>query len=144
MIKVSIKGNINFPSLNVGKELKRIADSIIIPFMAGGIDRDRDIDGKPFLDLEENTWVSKAKSGGANRKLVESGKLRKSFRSRRVSENRVIIDLDPLRQDVGRSLQIEGVGRKRKRFKFFGVSDKANEHAIRHMENVIKKATKSA
>jgi len=139
MIKAKITGKLNFPNVKFGKELKHIADKIFIPFMALHIEKGKALTGAAYPPLEVSTLKQKK-----NRKtLIESGKLRRSFRSRRRGTNTVIIDLTADRAEVGESLQIDGVGRRRKKFIFFGINKEMEKRAIDHINFEIRKAIRN-
>ena len=138
MIKGKITGELNFPVLNFQKDLEHIAKRIFIPYMAEGIQSGRAIDGGRFPPLSPATL--RAKKGPKT--LIESGKLHRSFRSRPQGMNRVIIDLSSDRQEIGDKLQLIGVGRNKKKFKFFGVNSVMAQRAINYMNLVVRRATK--
>lgn len=163
MISVSVKNNISFPKLEFPNELLRIANEIIIPDMANRIDRQVQVDGGSYPDLEESTKAIKSgqlqkriftKSGKiretvskriekiglaglSSKTLINTGKLRISFLAKKSGKSKVIIYLNSIRADIGKFLQIDGVGKKKKKFLFFGISKNAEDNSIELMKKII-------
>lgn len=138
MIKASIKGELNFPKLELANDLLHIANRIFIPFIQEAIDAGRGVDGERHPPLEPSTIRMKK----GPQKLIETGKLRVAFRTRKVGVNAVTIDLRPDRDRIGEYLQIEGVGRRKKKFIFFGVSTEMERRAIDFINLQVRKAIK--
>jgi hypothetical protein len=135
-----MKTNVNFPKVDLSEQLDYVAEKIVIPYMVEGLDFQVDIDGKPLPPLESATW--KQKKG--KKKLIETGKLHRSFLKRRKARHSVVINLRKERDEVGYILQEKGVGRKKKRFKFFGIKKRAEIEAINYMRNEIERLLENA
>ena len=152
MIQVKTKMTINLPNLDFTDTFQEIAKNIICPDMRLGINRGIGVDGNAFPPLEPETVARKsgarkgarkkgltlAKAGlaggrGGSQTLVDKGVLRESFDYERVGRNHVRIFLGSEREKIGKYLQIDGVGRKKKRFLFFGISQRAEFQAIAKM-----------
>ena len=139
MIKASIKGELNFPpSFTMQSDLTHIATKIFVPFMQEAIDAGRGVDGARHPPLEPSTIRMKR----GPQKLIETGKLRVAFRTRKTGTDAVTIDLKANRAEIGEYLQIEGVGRKKKKFIFFGISTEMEKRAIDFMKSQVRKAIK--
>jgi hypothetical protein len=158
MIQVSAKMRIKLPDLDFTQTFQEIARDIICPDMRGGINRGIGIDNAPFPALEPATVASKAgarkraqKAGtltqaglAGGRKgtqtLVDQGILRESFEYETVSKNHIRIFVGALRANVAKYLQIDGVGNKKKKFNFFGISQRAELQAIAKMKGKLREA----
>ena len=158
MIKTSSKLTIKLPNLDFTKNLMDIAKTVIIPDIRFGINRSVGIDNKPFPQLEPSTIAKKSgvrkraiKSGGLKKQsvagarggakqLVDTGVLQESFEAERVKTNHVRISIDSDRDKIGYYLQKKGVGKKRKTFNFFGVSQRAELQSISKMKGAIGQA----
>lgn len=164
MITAETKFKAKFPSFIFQKDLKYIADRIFIPIMQQNIHQQMTLDGGNFPPLEQST--AERKSGaivkrtftqkgnlraGVEKKisktgltsfvsktLIDTGKLVSSFFSAEKGTNQVIISLRGDRKEIGGYLQIEGVGKKKKKFNFFGISTRMQEEAIKYMQRKIK------
>ena len=139
MIKGSIKGTLNFPKLQFQSDLLHIGQKIFIPFMVKFLDDGKHLSGNAYPELEPQTLSSKK----GPRTLVETGKLRKSFRAKTVGKDAVRVDLLPQRSEIGKHLQIEGVGKKKKKFLFFGINKEMEKRAIDFMKLKIRRAVKN-
>lgn len=163
MIMATVKNNINldqFKGVIVQKDLKRIADSIFIPAMQRYIDQQTAITGGNYPALEpetiarkagqiykrnftkkgnlRNTAIKRIESGGlggfSNKTLIQTGKLIRSFFSINKGKNSVVISIKPDRKDAAKALQIDGVGNKKKKFYFFGITKDMERDAINYMK----------
>lgn len=149
--------------LDFTDELLQIAKTIVIPDMQGGINRSIGIDGEPFPALEPSTIAQKkgarkrnsserrqikkatdvtVKSGllgggGGTKPLIDTGKLRDAFLFKRTGPNRVTISINSDRDEIAGYLQVTGVGKKKKKFNFFGMSERAELQAISFMRRSI-------
>ena len=164
MIMVSTKFNMTLPKFNFQEDLRKVAQNIIIPNLAENMDRQITIQGKPYPALEPET-IARKKGQALKRAFTKSGKLRevasktigkvglgafsaktlfqtgklyRSFKFRNVGKAAVIVYLNNDRQDVGKALQVDGVGNKKKRFKFFGISKKMTTEAMNYMKKKVK------
>jgi hypothetical protein len=159
LIKANVKtqlslGNI---SLDVTKELERIAEREIIPDIHKRIDSGIDIDGKAYRSLSPITIKIKRSRGHRLDPLIATGQLRRSIYFKRIGTNRVLISFKPQRkpykneesisnQDLAYILQVEGVPTKygKRYFKFFGISDEAERRAFALMVKLIRKRINNA
>jgi hypothetical protein len=143
MIKVEIKSNVSFPELKFQKDLKDIADGVIIPYLKNYIIQGTDVGGKPYGPLAKSTL--KRKKG---RVLYETGALFKSFYSQNRGDKEVVISLTSDRKNIGGYLQNEGIKAKayggKRYFEFFGVNNKMIEKAMNFIEEKIRKEFKNA
>lgn len=136
MIKAKISGSLNFPKALVKRsDLEKIAKNIIIKNIKKFLDAEVGVDGKGHPDLEPATWKRK-KSG---KKLYETGKLRRAIRWAWVGSG-ILIDVRGKRKKIAEYLQVEGVGKKRKKFLFFAVNDVMEDKAVKFIRLQIKKA----
>lgn len=161
MYKMTIKGSFKFPEFNFEKDLKEIARSIIGD-MVDRIDQSIGVDDRPLRSGEAETVKSKFKNarnskGKLTRKttginpfkpLVRTGRLRASFSTKNPGRTQITIFLRGNRPDtslsnaeLGKILQIDGVGRKRKTWNFFGISKRAEEAGIEYMRKKIIRLT---
>lgn len=134
-LKIKIKTKIKFPTnFDFTSELQSIARKVIIPLIKAGIETGTDIFGKRFPELEESTRKSKQRRGADHRALIDTTELYNSFTYRVKGRNRVLVFIKPsgtpARNEVAKYLQIEGVGRKKKKFHFFGVTDGMERDAL--------------
>lgn len=158
MIQVKAKMTIKLPDLDFTNVFQDIAKNVICPDMRLGINRGIGVDGAQFPALEPSTLARKAgarknvrKGGGSLQKaglaggrggtqtLVDKGVLRESFEFERVKKNHVRIFVGPLRSEIGKFLQVDGVGKKKKKFLFFGISQRAEFQAVAKMKAELKK-----
>lgn len=156
------------PNLIFQDDLKHIANFIFIPQLQENMHRQVGVDNKPFPALEPETIARKSgailkraftKKGKiresasktiekaglglfSNKTLFETGKLVSSFISRARGKSTVIVTLNAGRKDVGTALQIDGVGNKKKKFNFFGVSRDMQEDATKYMKKRIQEELK--
>lgn len=168
MIFAQVKKNLTIPNLTFQKDLRIIADQIFIPMMQENIHKQTSLTGAPFPPLEPETIAKKqgtvlkrtfTKSGSirpgalktiakaglgsfSSRTLIETGKLLRSFVSIPRGTSQVLITLTPDRKEIGEFLQIEGVGRKKKKFNFFGISKRMELSAMQYMRERIAQALK--
>lgn len=166
MIMVSTKFNMNFPKFNFQDDLKIVANKIIIPQLAENMDNQVGVDNRPYPELEPETIARKngqalsrvfTKSGNirstttkrigktglmgfSSKTLFETGKLFRSFISMTKGKSSVVVTLRNDRKDVGQALQIDGVGKKKKKFNFFGISTRMEESAMNYMRKRVKEA----
>ena len=82
-------------------------------------------------------------SGFSNKTLIVTGKLKSSFRSKKVGKDTVEITLRDERKEIGEYLQITGVGKKGKKFQFFGISTQMENDAIEWIKEKLKRLTQS-
>ena len=136
MIKAKITGQIKFPPIDVDDDIEFVAKKIVIPLLRDGIDRNEDVNGSRFPPLEPGT----AKAKGHSRPLVDTGLLRKSFKWKKVSKNNYLVYLNKLREKIAEYLQIDGVGRNKKKFKFMAVSKRMELDSIVYMQDKINAA----
>lgn len=155
-INFSSKMKIKLPNLDFTRTFEEIAERIIRPDMRLGINRGIGIDNQPFPPLEPSTIAAKTgarkkarKSGGLKKAglasggtqtLVDTGLLRESIDQTTIGRNHVKIFIDGQRAQVGYYLQKTGVGKKRKTFNFFGISQRAELQAIAKMNLALKQA----
>jgi hypothetical protein len=139
-MKADVKTNFNMPKLDFSDDLLLIADRIIVPNMQQGIHNGQQIDTSPFPPLEHSTL--KYKKGPKT--LIETGTLLGSFVTKKQGKGSVLITLNASRKDIGKYLQIDGVGKKRKKFNFFGISNYAEDQAMKYMRKRVKDAIREA
>lgn len=158
-------------NLYVYDDLLYIANRIIVPLLVKGIDDQVTITGGSFPALEpatierksQKTLKSRAKAhktakkhganldmlskvvrGISNKTLIDTGTLRKSFMVKKdfnLVQKAVEITINDDRKEIGGYLQIEGVGKKKKKFHFFGITDGMEKNAFDYMKKQIKKVT---
>ena len=95
-----------------------------------------------FVSRKGTTDKSEARSiasgiVGSAKTLIQTGKLLTSFFYKKVGKDTVKITLKDNRLDIGGYLQYDGVGKKKKKFLFFGVSKEMEEEAIKYMAQKI-------
>lgn len=156
-LEASVRSRFKLPDLDFSKQLKNIADKIILTDIRFGINRSVGVDNQAFPVLEPATIARKAgvrqtarKSGGfakagvsgahgGSQPLVDTGRLSKeSMNSFQVERNHIRISIDPSRSQIAYFLQVEGVGKKKKKFNFFGISQRAEFQAISKMKEALK------
>lgn len=149
MFEVKTKMTIKLPDLDFTKTFEDVSRLVIIPDIRLGINRGIGVDGQEFPPLEPSTLLQKSgarkralKSGGklgtaglaggrgGTQTLVNTGLLRESFEYQRVATNHVRISISDVRSEIGKFLQIDGVGKKKKKFFFFGISQRAEFQAV--------------
>lgn len=143
MFKMDFNYNFNFPDLNLERQLKHIAERIIVPEIAGHIASGTDINGVPYPPLADITIKMK----NDDRPLI--GKDRLLFSSSTYSiankgKNKIVIGIKQVRKEVAKYLQIDGVRSKKygKRFfNFFGINKKMEREAVDYMKKEIYKVT---
>ena len=166
MIMVSTKFNMNFPKFSFQEDLKEVAKTIIIPQLAQGMDEQLSVNGSPYPALEPATMAKKrgdilkrtfTKKGNIRsgvhktigsvglmgmsaKTLFETGKLYRSFIYSTKGKLSVVVKINSERNEVGKALQIDGVGKKHKRFNFFGISSRMEESAMNLMAKKVKEA----
>lgn len=151
---------VSLPKLDFTKQLLEVAEKVISPDMRLGINRSIGVDNQPFPQLEASTIAQKSgirksarKSGGltgaglsgargGSQQLVDTGKLREAFQWVKVKTNHVRIMLTGDREKIGYYLQKEGVGKKKKKFNFFGISQRAEFQSISKMKQALNEALK--
>jgi hypothetical protein len=136
MIMMRMKSDITFNTkINLYPELKAIADTIVIPRLAEGIDAGKNIDGGNLPKNEPETILRK----GHSRPLIGlTGKLRSSFKSIKRGARSVAVILNDARADIGSYLQdgiktLKGV----KKYEFFGITKVMETEALHFMEQRI-------
>jgi len=139
MIKAEIRSNINFPKIALQADLEHIAEKIIIKDMVNRIKQRKAIDGGA---LPENSAAT-IKRKGHDRQLQDMGVLINSFGYEKEGRDKVRIFISKgLDRDlIGGYLQNSGVGKSKKRYKFFGISIFAYRKAKEYMEEKIKALT---
>ena len=140
MIKVTTKTKINFPSIDFTKDLIHVSKKIVVPLIKEGILTATDIEGNQFPRLRYATIKRK----GHSRPLQETGKLLKSFRRKTLGKNRIAIQIVKKRKEIAKYLQVDGIGRAKKRFKFMGVTEGMERDANKYMSKQINKWVKHA
>ena len=139
MINVEVKNNINIPiddiAINLDKQLYEIANNIVIRHLKDLIQTSTAVDGSSFPPLEPDT----VKKKGYNKQLIDTGLLLNSFMAYRPGKGKVVVRIKPGRRDVAEYLQIEGVGKKKKKFFFFGISDGMERDCIYEMKLLLRK-----
>lgn len=166
---VTIKNTIKFPKLEFKKDLKFIADTIFIPEMIANIHRGEAIDGGAYPALDQKTIdrkkglivkrtftkkgniragvekkIASTGLGGFSAKtLIDTGKLVSSFFSKNFGKSAVIITLKDERKEIGQYLQIDGVGKKKKHFNFFGINLTMEDKAMAYMNKRVNEVVKN-
>ncbi len=139
MIQAKIINKINFPEINLQSTLEEIANEVIIPDIVRGIDAGMAINGGSLPENEPATIKHK----GHSRQLIDTGELRNSFFYKTQGKNKVVISIESGRKNIGGYLQNDGVGKKNKHYRFFGISKDAYNKAMTYTNNKIKELTKS-
>lgn len=132
----------DLPNLDFTSIMKDVASKIIIPDMRFGINRSIGIDNKPFPELEPVTVKQKAKRKaprGGTQQLVDTGQLRDAFTHSKRKRNHVRIRIKGERSEISKYLQVDGVGKRKKKFNFFGVSQRAELQSISLMGSRLKR-----
>ncbi len=137
MIQAKIINKINFPEITLQEDLENIAKNIIIPDIEMGIDNAMAINGGSLPENEPETIKRK----GHSRQLIDTGTLRSSFFYRTLGKNKVIISIKGDRKEIGSYLQNDGVGKKKKFYRFFGISRDAYDSSIGYISKKIKELT---
>lgn len=136
MFKAKITNRINFPEVDLVPSLQKIAKKIVIPLLKDGILTNNDIYGKNFPKLSKGTIKRKKHS----RALQSEGKLFNSFKSKKEGDIVIVyIDSKDNRDEIAEYLQIDGVGKNKKKFKFFGVTDGMEADALDFIKKEIKR-----
>lgn len=134
-----IKKNFNIPThFDFSSELKTIARKVIIPSIQSGMKKNIDITGKKFPNLEESTKRMKFKKYAHARPLFADQELINAFVYKARGTNKVIVYIKTIRNKIAEYLQIEGVGKKKKKFKFFGITDGMEQDAMSIMNRKLK------
>jgi len=169
MIKVAVENKIKLPkNLFIRDDLIYIAQKIIIPLLVKGIDAQRTITGGTFPPLEPATIAMKSGAtiekkkrtmktmmkrgkdfgtigrtlqGISSKTLIDTGKLRQSFDWWLKGSDSIVISLGMERKQIGEYLQIEGVGKKKKKFHFFGITDGMQVNSFNYLKKQIRKTT---
>lgn len=170
MINTTFESKINIPKFFLKDDLKIIADRIFIPILQENIHNQVSLTGgalpalepatiaKKRGDIVKRTFTKKGNirsgalkkiaavglQGFSSKTLIESGKLVSSFFSKEKGKNTVVITINSARKEIARILQIEGVGKKRKTFNFFGISSRMEKGAIKYMKERIEQEIKNA
>lgn len=139
MFRAKITARFDFPEVDFSPSLMVVAKKIVIPLIKEGILTNTDIYGKRFPKLAASTIRSK----GHDRPLQEESILIKSFKYKSDGKD-VVVYISGSRDEVARYLQIEGVGKSRKKFEFFGVTDGMEKEATAFIKKEIVKWVKRA
>jgi hypothetical protein len=134
MIQAKIINRINFPKVEMQGELEEIAQSIIVPDIVRGIHAGKAIIGGSLPSNEPATIKRK----GGSRPLIDTGELVSSIYHKKQGKYKMVITIRSGRLAIGGYLQNDGVGKKRKKYLFFGISKDANKRAINFMKDKIK------
>lgn len=169
MINFAVKTEIKFPNeILTQDDLLRIAEQLFIPTLQRGIDNGVGVDGAPLPAPEPSSIAINrqktqsrifTKSGnirasaiakigkvgleGMGKKvLIDTGKLRRAFWSKKAGKNSVVVTIEGDRLDIGKALQIDGVRTKhgKKFYKFFGISDGMEISAKDYLKTRIAQA----
>ncbi len=140
MIKCKITNTIKMPQLSLHQQLKPIADKIVIPLLRDNIEANWDIYGKCHPALEASTIKKK----GHSHPLIDTGLLKDSFKSYQSRRDEVQVRVKSGRRKIAEYLQIKGVGRKKKKFEFFGVTQGMERDALRFMSKAIARMIRNA
>ena len=135
MLKAKVISNVKLPKITLIKELEHVAKNIIIPDMIKGILASKSIKGGK-LPKNEDATIRRKK--GRNKSLIDTRELLKSFFFKRRDNSSVFISIKEGRKEAGKGLQIDGVGKKKKKYMFFGVSKNANKRAMKFMHNRLR------
>ena len=123
-----------FPKFDFTKHLNIVAKKIVIPILEDGIDRSEDVKGGRFPSLEPGTIKGK----GHDQPLVDTATLRlEGFKHRKGGKNEHFVYIKKNRRDIVEYLQIDGVGRKKKKFNIIGVSKRMELDSIALMEDIV-------
>jgi hypothetical protein len=133
MLKATIINRINFPEIKLQGDLENIAREIVIPDIEKHIDMRASID-MGALPFNEPATI---KRKGHDHQLIDTGQLRDSFFYRTSGKNKVIISIKGDRKEIGGYLQNDGVGKKKKHYRFFGLSEFAIKEALRYVMDKI-------
>lgn len=143
MIKIEVKNNIKFPiddiKVNLSNELYEVANSVVVPLLKDLIRTSTAVDGSNFPKLEKSTIKKK----GNDKQLIDTGLLLNSFKAYREKAGSVIVRIKSGRRDVGSILQNEGVGKRKKKFFFFGITDGMEADCMRKMKSILKRVLKN-
>lgn len=138
MLQAKIINKIKFPEINLQSTLEEIANEIIIPDIVKGIDAGMAINGGALPENEPETMLRKR----GMRSLIDTGTLRSSFFYRKQGKNKVVISIESVRKDIGGYLQNDGIGKKKKHYRFFGISKDAYIRAIAYAKEKVNEAIK--
>lgn len=139
MLRARVKSRLNFPKLSTQKDLQSIAKNIVIPDIIKGIEKSVSIKGGRLPSITEATKNKKGRKGG-DRPLIDTGELKKSFFYKNRGKNVVVISIKSGRKAIAGYLQIDGVGKIKKKFLFFGISKDSAQDAMAFMRRQIQKA----
>ncbi len=140
MIKTKIRTQINFPKIDLSRELDHVAKKIVIPLLKDSIDAGVNVEGKSHPELDIRTIRRK----GHSKPLLETGDLRKSFKAFRKAKDHVIVRIKAGRRKIAEYLQVDGIGKARKRFLFMGVTDGMERDAMKYIKSRIAKLLRNA
>ena len=135
MIQVQVINKINFPTINLQSTLEDIAQVIIIPDIIRGIDGSMSVLGGP---QEQNEPLTRKRKGFDKPPLIDTGTLRSSFYYKTSGKNKVIITIDNMRKKIAGYLQNDGVGKKNKKYRFFGISQYAYDTSMAYAAKTVK------
>ena len=134
-MKPDVRLKLDFPKVDFTKDIVIIAQDIVIPLIKEGILTNTNIRGNSFPALSDET----ARRKGHSRPLQETGKLFGSFRRKVSSKNKVLVFIAGGRNKIAGYLQIDGVGRSKKKLLFMGVTQGMERDSMRYMKKVIAK-----
>lgn len=101
--------------------------------------------GKQLLrEKSSRDKITQVLAGISSLTLIETGKLIDSFQWANLEDNAILIYLDDDRAAIGGYLQVEGIGKKKKHFNFFGVNTEMEDNAIAYMKQRINEAISDA
>lgn len=138
MLDVKVKYNINFPKIVLADDLLRVANDIIITDITRGILAQRSITGGSLPRNEDKTLERKRKLKQSGKSLLATRTLIKSFFAEKVDESKVKIKIREGRDDIAYYLQEVGIGKKKKKYEFFGISKNASDRVLKYMRKRIK------
>lgn len=139
-MKMTVRSNINIPKIDFTKDLYAIAKDVVIPLIKEGILTNTDVTGMPFPSLDPRT----SKRKGHSRPLQDTGTLLSSFKRKVNGKNKVLVFISSARDKIAEYLQVSGIGKAKKRFKFLAVTEGMERDANLYMQNVIKKWVRNA
>lgn len=139
-MKVDIIGTLDFPDVVLQPELRKIAKKVVIPLLKEGILTGTDIRGRSFPKLS----VATKKRKGHSRPLQDEGILFESFKAKKDGEQGIIVYIKRQRKKIAKYLQIDGIGKAKKKFEFMGVTEGMEKDAMAMMQKFIKKYIRKA
>jgi len=138
VINFRVQNKIKIPKdFDFSNELKDISENVVIPLLEEGIATNTSIKGGQFPPLEYSTAKRKFKKRGHIRPLIDTGTLANSFSSRKTGKNKVTVFINGSRKTIGWILQMEGVGYKKKKFEFFGLTEGMEKDSMEIMKKKL-------